>query len=106
MKRVEEKKSSPVVAAVSLIVSAAVIGGAWGGGIPLLADKQQEVIEQQVVLDAMKQLNTAITAKRDPVQLCVYAQMVSAAMIQAKDSAKLAEFTPIEKKFCQAAGIQ
>lgn len=103
--KAEDKKTSPLLAAGSLVVSAAVIGGLWGGGLPLLAGKQQEVIEQQVVLDAMRQLNTAIEAKREPVEICVYAQMVSAAMIQAKDSAKLADFTPMEKKFCAAAGM-
>lgn len=104
-----KKKTAPLVAALSVLLSAVVVGGAWGGvfgvGVPLLAGEHIKVVEQQMIGDALGQLKTAVDAKRDPMQICMYAQMVSTAMIQAKDSAALANFMPTERRFCDAAGM-
>lgn len=99
----DQAKGAPMAAAAVLVVGAMVVGALWGGGLPLIASSQTRLIEQQVILDSMKQLKTAIDAKRSPAEICVYARMVSAAMIQANDSAKLADFSKTEQRICSGS---
>lgn len=96
----EQPKATPLAVGITLVVFAALAGFFWAGGIPLIAGGQINLIEQQVILDSMKQLKTAIDAKRSPAEVCAYARMVSTAMIQANDSAKLADFTKTEQRLC------
>lgn len=87
------------------IVGAGFVGVLWGGGIPLLADKQMNVFEQQASLEAMKQFNMVVKAKRPYSEQCVYASILVASLIQAEDSVTLAKVAPIEKNVCATAGI-
>ncbi len=91
--------------ATFVIFGGALLGWFLSDGFPSLVAGQQSSIEQQVVVDAMKQMNTAIEGRVDPIQVCVYAQMVTAAIIQAKDSAKLAQFQPTQERLCDQAGL-
>jgi hypothetical protein len=61
-------------------------------------------IERQVVNDQIEQLK--ITVKHgSPMDICVQAGMVTAALLQAKDEAGYAEWKKLERKACKAAGL-
>ncbi|MCO4101077.1 MAG: hypothetical protein HEQ38_20490 [Gemmatimonas sp.] len=103
---VEKPKASPLQAVLSLVMAGALGAWVYFDAFPRLAADQRAQIEEQVTIDAMQQLNTAISGGASDTQICVYAQMVSAAIIQAKDSARLKEFKPTEERLCAAAGLR
>jgi hypothetical protein len=61
-------------------------------------------IERQVVNDQIEQLK--ITLKHgSPMETCVQAEMVTAALLQAKDEAGYAEWKKLQRKARKAAGL-
>lgn len=96
--------STKIVAGVGVVALSAAAGWFYVQGATTVASTGMDMIEQRLILDAMQQLNTALPLN-DPIRTCVYAQQVTAAMIMAKDSVKLAQFAPTEKRLCKAAGL-
>jgi len=68
------------------------------------ADVEMARINRQVVNDQIEQLK--ITIKHgSPMEICVQAGLVTAALLQAKDEAGYAEWKKVERKACKAAGL-
>lgn len=88
-----------------LAIIAVVVVAAVGAGSEKAQDKFLDDIHLRVVMDAMDQYDIA---KRhgSMVDRCVQAGLVSAALLQAKEEAKYAEWQPIEKADCKKAGIR
>jgi len=69
-----------------------------------LIEKEMDSIHRQVIKDSIDQLNIAIKGG-DPIDICVYAGMLSAAYLQAKDEEGYIKAKAFEKKACENAGI-
>ena len=73
-------------------------------GCDAATDMQMDKIHDKVTDDVVDQYE--ITKKQgSAVDVCVYAGVVSASYLQAKDEAKYAEWKAIEKEDCAAAGM-
>lgn len=66
--------------------------------------QQVRSIERSVVFDAIAQFRTAQRAG-DKVDVCVHAGLVTASLIQAKESLALSKWKPIEAFYCARAGL-
>ena len=84
-----------ILAVVSLLILGWIIGFA--------TDLEMSSIENQVAEDAIEQFNIA-SEQGDPIQTCVSAGMVTAALLQAKDEARYNEWKEIEKEVCAPLG--
>ena len=69
-----------------------------------LIEKEMNSIHRQVINDSIQQLNIAIKGG-DPIDICVYAGLVSAAYLQAKDEEGYIKAKELENKACENAGI-
>lgn len=102
----EDKKESSSVAkgVISLLILG---GGAWflfGGGLEQQAGTSMDRIEDQVAADSVRQYNLSRQGG-DPIEVCVYAGLVSASYLQAEDQPNYLKWKDVEKADCKNAGM-
>jgi hypothetical protein len=74
------------------------------GGLNKQVERDMQEIENKVASDAVAQFQIA-KAQGDKMQICVQAGLVSAAYLQAKDTANYNAWKEIEKGWCKVAGL-
>lgn len=96
----EQPKPSPIVQLGMFVLVC--VGGwyAWHW----LASSSMSDIEQQVADDAIKQYGI-VKRQGTATERCVHAGMVAAALLQAKDEARYAQWKGIEAQDCKRAGL-
>ena len=65
---------------------------------------EMDTINRMVVNDAIEQFKLTLQGG-DPIEICVYAGMVTAAYLQAKDQEGYVKAKENEKRVCKAAGL-
>lgn len=100
----KEEPSAGIWATAAFIL---IVGGYWMYSItigPAIAHDQEQSINTQVAQDAMDQYQIAVKGG-NKAQICVQAQMVSAALLQAKEEDLYLKWVDTEKQQCARAGI-
>jgi len=93
--------------AAALISAVAAIGWLvfmFGGGLTAATNMELSDVNAKVVSDAMDQYRIA-QKSGTPMDVCVQAEMVSAAFLQAKDEPGYALAKAREKADCEKAGV-
>lgn len=67
-------------------------------------ERELEDIHKQVIEDAIKQYES-IKSSEDKIEVCVYAGMVTAAYVEAKNEKEAQKWKAIEDQDCKKAGI-
>ena len=83
---------------------ALIMSGCDGSLQKEMVANQMDDINTQVVNDSIEQYNIT-KSSGNPIDICVHAGMVKAAVLQAKDEAQYKEWNEIEKADCAAAGM-
>jgi hypothetical protein len=98
------QKNAVVGALVTLILLGAYGWYYWGGGLQQQATNNLDQAKQQVASDAVQQYQIA-KAGGSKVEICVQAGLVTAAYLQAQDSANYQQWEQIKNADCAAAGL-
>ncbi|OGG49283.1 hypothetical protein A3C18_02300 [Candidatus Kaiserbacteria bacterium RIFCSPHIGHO2_02_FULL_54_11b] len=85
-------------------VVAVLIGSFYLYGFAFNPQKQMDDINIQVAQDAITQYKIVLKSG-DPIQICVQAGMVSAALLQAKDEEAYLKWKKTEDANCARAGV-
>lgn len=84
---------------VPVLVIAGLVWYFYGGGLQKHTNVELQNISNTVASDAVEQYNIA-KRQGDKTQICVQAQLVSAAYLQAKDEANYTKWKTVEKSDC------
>jgi len=76
----------------------------YGGGLEKQASSEMTKITHQVAADMHAQYQIA-ARNGSPIDVCVQAGLVSAALLQAKDEEKYRDWKRVEERDCARAGV-